>query len=112
MLSADFCCSHSTSIQYIFNFVVSSKSSALLVDNALHQNELLQSEREKQIAKQTVKIKSSGESSVLQTKIMELKSSKGSLQPYGKDMVEHTQSAESKEKGKVYCIYIANFQNN
>ena len=56
---------------------MSAKSSAVLVDNAVLQNELLESEKAKQIAKQTVKIKSNGESDILQSKLLELKSSKG-----------------------------------
>jgi len=59
------------------NSRVSAKSSAVLVDNAVLQNELLETEKAKQIAKQTVKIKSNGESDILQSKLLELKSSKG-----------------------------------
>eukprot|EP00794_Sanderia_malayensis_P013933 gene13933-15385_t len=52
---------------------VSAKSSALIVDDAVHQNEVAESEKAKKIAKQTVKMKSTGTSDVLQSKILEMK---------------------------------------
>lgn len=52
------------------------KSSALLVDDAVQQNEYLESEKAKKIAKQTVKVKLSGASNMLQSKLQELKGSK------------------------------------
>ena len=82
---------------------MSAKSSAVLVDNAVLQNELLESEKAKQIAKQTVKIKSNGESNILQSKLMELKSSKGVIHSEQRWDELHTQN---KEAVKVVCIKI------
>ena len=57
----------------------------------MHQNELLASEKAKQIAKQTVKIKSTGKSDVLQSKLMELKPGKMNPVPLeGKEVEGHS----------------------
>ena len=75
--------------------IASAVSSALLVDNAVLQNELLESEKAKQVAKQTIKIKSSGESNILQSKIMGLKSSKAAFPPENKENGSHIQGRDA-----------------
>ena len=72
-----------------------------MVDNAVLQNELLESEKAKQVAKQTVKIKSSGESNILQSKLMELKSSKVTFQSDQKETSQIEQHAQEKGAAKV-----------
>ena len=58
---------------------------------------MLESEKAKQIAKQTVKIKSSGESNVLQSKILELRSNKGAALPDETTFKEDVQETGLKE---------------
>ncbi len=53
--------------------LVSEKSSAVYVDKAVQQNEMLEIEKAKKIAKQTVKVKVTGTSDILQSKLLEMK---------------------------------------
>lgn len=72
-----------------------------MVDNAVLQNELLESEKAKQIAKQTVKIKSNGESNILQSKLMELKSSKMTLHSDQRETNKNEEHIQEKSAAKV-----------
>ena len=79
-------------------------SSAILVDNTVQQNKLLENKKAKQIAKQTVKIKSTGGANILQTKIMELKSKRGLAQPDEKTLKESREQVPSSMTDKVIIL--------
>lgn len=79
-------------------------SSAILVDNTVQQNKLLENKKAKQIAKQTVKIKSTGGANILQTKIMELKSKRGLAQPDEKTLKESREQVPSSTTDKVIIL--------